>query len=105
MGKPLNTEIVEYCYRQGMVVKQNIPYIIITGEFPNETTETRYMHEVRITYELKDSEKKLLKIVPVTHSINGLTEMDNNSTVESKVNTQLPIWDAEDKLEYSNYIA
>jgi len=104
MGKPLSDEVVEYCYRTGYIVNQNKRYNIEIGEPPENEVTFKYKHVVIISYELKNAQGDSLKIVKEKHELDGLTDMDTNQQVQSKINANLNTWDLANKLKYSGYV-
>jgi hypothetical protein len=97
MSKPLDTRTVEYAYAASVLITPNVLYAAepVVGEFP-------YKHIVKVQYELKDTDKKLLAYAERTHLVDS-TGTDSVATYIAAVAAALPDFVAADKLELSGY--
>ena len=96
MGKTLDSRVCEYAYAENIYGRYNIGYKDAKGS-------AKYKHEIGVLYVLKDTDKTELEKVRKFHTIDNLETMDTISQIVGKVNTNLPIWIAADKLELSGY--
>ena len=104
MGKPVDSRSVEYAYALRMIVYPNTRHVTGREVIDNEEVDiVEYRHDVTITYDLKDIDKKKLPGIGMKHTIIvGDTKDDVRATV-TKINANLRGFVKEDKLSLSGF--